>query len=61
SGVIRMTDITGRAALTRAVDGMRLDDLVLDVAGLPVGVYVLQAIDSQGARKIVQRVVVSRK
>ncbi|MFM7399781.1 MAG: T9SS type A sorting domain-containing protein, partial [Bacteroidota bacterium] len=46
SGMIRMTDITGRAALTRAVDGMRLDDLVLDLAGLPAGVYVLQAIDS---------------
>ena len=61
SGVIRMTDVTGRVALTRAVDGMRLDDLVLDVAGIPAGVYVLQAIDSQGARKIVQRVVVSRK
>jgi hypothetical protein len=40
SGMIRMTDITGRAALTRAVDGMRLDDLVLDVAGLPAGICI---------------------
>jgi len=61
SGNIRMTDVTGRIALSKSVDGMRLDDLVLDVTGLPAGVYVLQAVDAGGVRRVVQRVVVNKQ
>jgi hypothetical protein len=61
SGNIRMTDVTGRIALSKSVDGMRLDDLVLDVTGLPTGVYVLQAVDAGGVQRVVQRVVVNKQ
>ena len=56
-----MTDVTGRIALSKSVDGMRLDDLVLDVTGLPTGVYVLQAVDAGGVQRVVQRVVVNKQ
>lgn len=56
-GKIQLLDVTGRVAMVKHTQGSPLDDLVLDIASLPAGVYFLQAYSPNGQIRISERVV----
>jgi photosystem II stability/assembly factor-like uncharacterized protein len=58
-GKIELLDAVGRLAMQKNVARQALDELVLDVAALPAGLYFLQAVNSEGRVVLREKVVIS--
>ena len=57
-GKIELFDATGRMVLSKKIARQPLGEVVLDVAALPIGIYALQAINTQGQNMLREKVVV---
>jgi hypothetical protein len=58
-GKIELYDAMGRRAIQKNVVRQPLDELVLDVAALPAGLYFLQTVNSEGRMVVREKVVIS--
>jgi hypothetical protein len=58
-GKIELLDALGRQAMQKNIARQALDELVLDVAALPVGLYFLQAVNLEGRVVLREKVVIT--
>lgn len=59
-GEIEMFDAVGRQVLSKKIARQPLEEVVLDVAALPVGLYFLQAVNSEGRTLLREKIVVDQ-